>query len=239
MRFLAQFARFTIAFCSLFASLLLGSIALGCAKTVPSPLINITGGTQEQISDPLAIGRTPTPPAKQASPSFIQDSATPARAMGGEDRDFIAILNGGGGVLTVWSSAPASWIWSHSAALSANFGDAFNWAMQPISDGFVRFVNKLTRNCLNVYGQGAIHHPCDEENPNQFFRILPMDNGAVAIQSASTNLCLQTSIHTKVNHPIVLEKCLQVPNSEQQWFLIPPFLAPKPILPSKTPPKTL
>lgn len=216
---------------SLFA-LAFGVLTLAsCAKNTANPLAaNINGKIPDQIDDPLGIGTKPTAPAKQAAPSFIHNAKSRLSPLSGDARDFVALLNQGGGVVSVWASAPASWVWAHSAALNANFGDAFNWAMQPIGDGLFRFVNKLTRTCLNAYGQGVIHYPCDPNNPNQFFRILPMDNGASAIQSASTNLCLQTSMHTKANHPITLNKCLQVANSEQQWFIIPPFLKPTPII---------
>lgn len=212
----------------MFMSLMLGLLAiltLSCAKNTPKP-----SALASKPLAPLPIGTKPIAPTKQKIPSFFHNAASPLKPLVGDSRDFVALLNQGAGVVAVWGSAPASWVWVHSAALNARFGDAFNWAMQPVGNGLFRFVNKLTRTCLNAYGQGVIHYPCDPNNPNQFFRILPMDNGASAIQSASTNLCLQTSMHTKANHPITLNKCLQVANSEQQWFIIPPFLKPMPII---------
>lgn len=198
-----------------------------CAKRTQNPLgASVANSIPDNIDDPLGIGFNPKPAAKQAIPALINPSGKPLAPLVSDARDFVAIFNQGGGVISVWSSAPASWVWAHSAALNPNFGDGFNWIVQPISDGFVRFVNKLTRTCLNVYGHGVIHYPCDANNPNQFFRILPMDNGAIALQSASTQSCLQTGMHTKTNTPITLGKCLQVANTEQQWFLVPPFLKP-------------
>ena len=211
--------------------LILPFVILGCASNAANPLAaNISGNALHQTNDPLAIGTKPIAPAKQRIPSFIHNTKSSLSPIMGDPRDFVAMLNQGAGVITIWASAPASWVWAHSAALHTQFGDAFNWIMQPIGNGFIRFINKLTHTCLNVYGQGVIHYPCDPKNPNQFFRLLPMQNGAVAIQSASTNLCLQTSMRTKVNHPLVLNKCLKVANSEQQWFIIPPFAKPTPIL---------
>lgn len=217
----------------IFALLALGALLSlsSCAKSTQNPLAaSVASSIPENVDDPLGIGLSPKPPAKQSSPALVHTSGKPLAPLVGDPRDFVAIFNPGGGVLSIWSSEPASWIWAHSAALSPSFGDGFNWAVQPISDGFVRFVNKLTRTCLNVYGRGVIHYTCDANNPNQFFRILPMDNGAIALQSASTQACLQTGMHTKTNTPITLGKCLQVPNSEQQWMLIPPFLKPTPII---------
>ncbi len=183
-----------------------------------------------QFNDPMGTSQKPVAPVDQKIPSFVHNTQSKPTPLVGDPRDFVAVMNQGGGVLTIWASEPSSWVWAHSAALYANFGDAYNWSLQSVSNGFVRFVNKLTRTCLSTYGTGVTHLPCDDKNSAQFFRILPMQNGAIALQSAATQLCLQTSIHKKTNYPILQGKCLNIPNSEQQWNIIPPFLQSSPMI---------
>ncbi len=206
---------------------------IGCRGTSSKPFDTANHSMKELVitaDDPLGIGTKPVAPTKQQIPSFIHYGDKPLAPLVGDPRDFVAIINQGGGVISAYSSAEASWVWVHSASFQANFGDAFNWNMQNIGDGFVRFVNKLTRTCLNAYGSGAIHCPCDANNPNQFFRILPMQNGAVLIQSAVNQLCLQTGMHKRTDLPLSLGKCLNIANTEQQWSIIPPFIKPTPIV---------
>lgn len=215
-----------------FAFISLAMLFVGCGGTSSKPF-DTSHSMKELVitaDDPLGIGTKPVAPAKQQIPSFIHNGTKPLAPLVGHPRDFVAIINQGGGVISAYSSAEASWVWVHSASFQANFGDAFNWNMQNIGDGFVRFVNKLTRTCLNAYGSGAIHYPCDANNPNQFFRILPMQNGAVLIQSAVNQLCLQTGMHKRADLPLSLGKCLNIANAEQQWSIIPPFIKPTPIV---------
>ncbi len=207
-------------------------VFFGCTKKVDNPLsASIPAqGIPEKIDDPLEIGLKPVAPLEQKFPSLIQNQKEPFAPLVGSPRDFVSLMNQGGGILTIWASANGSWIWAHAASYYSVFGDAYNWKMEIIGDGLVRFVNKLTRTCLNVYGSGVIHYTCSGNNPSQFFKLLPMKNGAIAIQSAATKQCLQTGFSKRVNHPIITSNCLEVENSEQQWLIIPAFIKPTPVI---------
>mgnify|MGYP004487006149 CR=1 FL=1 len=212
----------------------------GCGKTQTNDALSEDIKNQKvakqndpkEFEDFLGIGANPTPPDSQNNKTpatLVQNATNPLSPLTGDVRDFVSLMTHLGGILSIWESSNGSWVWTHLSLHYPYFGDAYNWQIQPLQNGSVRFVNKMSGTCLNAYGKGVIHYPCDEQNPNQAFRLISMKNGAFQIQNTYTKQCLETSFAKKAQYPVMLKKCIKDNNLEQQWIIIPPFLNPMPI----------
>ncbi|AJC85290.1 cytolethal distending toxin, subunit CdtA [Campylobacter peloridis] len=250
----------------------LSVIFAGCSsKESINPLGRSFGKFND--SDPLKIGNTPTPPAKQEIPALISgdnlvpqvplqppitkintfkgDNAKkgPLPRLKGENQfndaavfenrgfpsDFVTIMGPNGAALTVWALAPGNWIWGYTLANSKPFGDARVWQLIELPDDTVMIKNAKTNTCLNAYGNGIVHYPCDQSNYAQLWRLFPMDNGAFQIQNFATQKCIQTPITNVMTDfkfsffNIFLAPCLKSgeKNLDRQWYISPPTFTAK------------
>lgn len=224
-------------------------------------------------NDPLKIGHTPTPPAKQQTPSLIEGKNLvpaipltpplikvntfkgnnalkgPMPRLKGESKfndsavfenrgfpsDFVTIMNPNGAALTVWALASGNWIWGYTLFNSKPFGDARVWQLIEFPNDMVMIKNAKTNTCLNAYGAGIVHYPCDQSNHAQFWRLFPMSNGAFQIQNFATQQCIQTpitNVMTDFNFSffnIYLTSCLKTgeKNLDRQWYITAPTFTAK------------
>ncbi|CAM4074045.1 RICIN domain-containing protein [Campylobacter armoricus] len=223
-------------------------------------------------SDPLKIGKNPTPPAKQKVPALVEGkNLVPAipldppfvktntfkgdNALKGpmprlksngdfndvsvfENRgfpsDFVTIMNPNGAALTVWALAAGNWIWGYTLFNSIPFGDARAWQLIEFPNNMVMIKNAKTNTCLNAYGAGIVHYPCDQSNYAQFWSLFPMSNGSFQIQNFATQQCIQTPVVDVMRDfntsffNIYLTSCLKSgeKNLDRQWYItVPAFSA--------------
>ncbi|AJC86829.1 cytolethal distending toxin, subunit CdtA [Campylobacter sp. RM16704] len=148
--------------------------------------------------------------------------------------NFVAIMNPNGALLTVWALAAGNWIWGYTIFNSKGFGDARVWQLIEFPNNMVMIKNARTNTCLNAYGKGIVHYPCDQTNHAQFWRLFPMSNGSFQIQNFATQQCIQTPITNVMNDfnfsffNIYLTSCLKFgeKNLDRQWYITtPPFAA--------------
>lgn len=151
--------------------------------------------------------------------------------------DFVTIMNPNGAALTVWALAPGNWIWGYSLYNSKAFGDARVWQLIEFPNDMVVIKNVKTNTCLNAYGNGIVHYPCDQSNHAQFWKLFPMSNGAYQIQNFATQKCIQTPISNVMKDfsfsffNIYLTNCLKSgeKNLDRQWYItVPTFTAKRP-----------
>lgn len=241
--------------------------------------INPLGRSYGKFSDndPLRLGSTPTPPAKQKTPSLIEGKKFPAIPLvppiistntfkgdnaikgplprltsknkfasnalyenSGIVSDFVTIMNPNGAALTVWALNPGNWIWGYNLFDSKPFGDARVWQLIEFPNNTVMIKNAKTLTCLNAYGNGIVHYPCDQSNFAQFWRLFPMSNGAFQIQNFATQQCIQTTVGNVMEefsfnyYNIYLTPCLKSKekNLDRQWTIsAPTFKAKSPYAP--------
>ncbi|EAI4690941.1 RICIN domain-containing protein [Campylobacter jejuni] len=144
--------------------------------------------------------------------------------------DYITIMGPSGAALTVWALRPGNWIWGYTLYSSRPFGDANVWQLIEFPQNKVMIKNVKTLTCLNAYGEGIVHYPCDQSNYAQFWTLLPMDNGAYQIQNLATKQCIQTPIHDVMKefnlsyYKIFLTECVKSgeKNLDRQWYIAPP-----------------
>lgn len=153
--------------------------------------------------------------------------------------DFVTIMNPNGAALTVWALASGNWIWGYSLFASKPFGDARVWQLIEFPNDMVMIKNAKTNTCLNAYGKGIVHYPCDQSNHAQFWRLFPMSNGAYQIQNFATQKCIQTPISNVMKDfnfsyfNIYLTDCLKrgEKNLDRQWYITAPtFTAETPYI---------
>ncbi|EMS7184344.1 RICIN domain-containing protein [Campylobacter lari] len=139
--------------------------------------------------------------------------------------DFVIIMNPNGAALTVWALAPGNWIWGYSLFNSKSFGDARIWQLIEFPNNTVMIKNAKNLTCLNSYGNGIVHYPCDQSNFAQFWRLYPMSNGAYQIQNFANQKCIQTPVNNVMKDfsasyfNIYLADCLKSgeKNLDRQW----------------------
>ncbi len=196
----------------------------GCAKPIAkSPKVIPQIIVQEHIIQENTMQNPPQAhSARQKILALVQnDTSNP---IDGEAWEFISIMSLAGGVITLRELVLGSEIWTLSPLYYAQFGDAYNWKMQILSDGHIRFINKMTQTCLNANAKTLSHQPCENQNLAQIFKLTPMKNGTLQIQNLATQKCLEISFTPSKDYRIKLGKCLRFKNLEQQWMLIPPFV---------------
>lgn len=59
---------------------------------------------------------------------------------------------------------------------------------------FAMIKNAKTNTCLNAYGNGIVHYPCDTSNHAQMWKLIPMSNTAVQIKNLRNGKCIQAPI---------------------------------------------
>lgn len=96
--------------------------------------------------------------------------------------DFLTILGPSGAALTVWALAQGNWIWGYTLIDNKGFGDVRVWQLLLYPNDFAMIKNAKTNTCLNAYGNGIIHYPCDASNHAQMWKLIPMSNIAVQIK---------------------------------------------------------
>lgn len=150
--------------------------------------------------------------------------------------DFITIINAGGAALTVWALAPGNWIWGYTLINSKSFGDARIWQLLEFPKDYVMIKNAKTNTCLNAYGGGIVHYPCDQSNQAQFWKLIPMSNQAWQIQNLATGKCIQTPIGNPLGDffkifKIFLTECVKPgkSNLDQQWYIAAPTFTARPL----------
>ncbi|MCR8686432.1 RICIN domain-containing protein [Campylobacter sp. 1569] len=261
-----------------FAMMLIAFIAflMGCSsKEQLNPLGRSFGNIND--TDPLKIGKNPTPPAKQTIPALVEGKdivpAVPLdppliktntfkgnNAIKGplprltstgnfsessvfENRgfpsDFVTIMNPNGAALTVWALAAGNWIWGYNLYNSKPFGDARVWQLIEFPNDIVMIKNAKTNTCLNAYGNGIVHYPCDQSNYAQFWKFFPMSNGSFQIQNFATQQCIQTPVKDVMHefdfsfYNIYLTDCVKKgeKNLDRQWYItVPTFTAKTPYM---------
>ncbi|EAJ6150496.1 MULTISPECIES: RICIN domain-containing protein [Campylobacter] len=261
-----------------FAMMLIAFIAflMGCSsKEQLNPLGRSFGNIND--TDPLKIGKNPTPPAKQTIPALVEGKdivpAVPLdppliktntfkgnNAIKGplprltstgnfsessvfENRgfpsDFVTIMNPNGAALTVWALAAGNWIWGYNLYNSKPFGDARVWQLIEFPNDMVMIKNAKTNTCLNAYGNGIVHYPCDQSNYAQFWKFFPMSNGSFQIQNFATQQCIQTPVKDVMHefdfsfYNIYLTDCVKKgeKNLDRQWYItVPTFTAKTPYM---------
>ncbi|RKO64735.1 cytolethal distending toxin subunit A [Campylobacter sp. P255] len=177
----------------------------------------------------------PTPRLK-ANGSFNDASVFENR---GFPSDFVTIMNPNGAALTVWALAPGNWIWGYSLFNSKSFGDARVWQLIEFPNDFVMIKNAKTNTCLNAYGNGIVHYPCDQSNYAQFWKLFAMSNGSFQIQNFATQKCIQTPVKDVMRefnfsfYNIYLSDCVKhgEKNLDRQWYItVPTFTAKTPYM---------
>lgn len=148
--------------------------------------------------------------------------------------DFLTILGPSGAALTVWALAQGNWIWGYTLIDSKSFGDARVWQLLLYPNDFAMIKNAKTNTCLNAYGNGIVHYPCDASNQAQMWKLNPMSNGAVQIENLAFKKCIQAPISNPLGDfhkvfSIFLTKCEQKQNLDQQWYLTSPPFTAKPL----------
>lgn len=108
--------------------------------------------------------------------------------------DFLTILGPSGAALTVWALAQGNWIWGYTLIDSKGFGDARVWQLLLYPNDFAMIKNTKTNTCLNAYGNGIVHYPCDASNHAQMWKLIPMSNTAVQIKNLGNGKCIQAPI---------------------------------------------
>lgn len=247
------------------------TLFIGCSsKEQFNPLGRSLGVVND--SDPLNIGKNPTPPAKQKEVSLVEGKKFPAIPLEppfiktntfkgdnpikgplprltsngsfsqtsvfenrGFPSDFVTIMSPNGAVLTVWALNPGNWIWGYSLYNSRPFGDARVWQLIEFPDDMVMIKNAKTNTCLNAYGNGIVHYPCDQSNYAQFWKLFPMNNGSFQIQNFATQKCIQNSIGDVMRDyrlsyfGIFLTNCLRSKekNLDRQWYITAPAFTAK------------
>ncbi|MCV3553351.1 RICIN domain-containing protein [Campylobacter sp. CNRCH_2013_0898h] len=238
---------------------------IGCSSKEINPLGRSFGEFSD--GDPLKIGKNPTPPAKQKTPTLVEGKKIPAiplepplmkvNTFKGDNAvkgplprltssngftsnalyenigfvsDFVTIMNPNGAALTVWALNPGNWIWGYNLFDSKSFGDARVWQLIEFPNNTVMIKNAKTLTCLNAYGNGIVHYPCDQTNFAQFWRLYPMSNGAYQIQNFATQQCIQTTVGNVMEefyfgyYSIYLTPCLKSKekNLDRQWSISAP-----------------
>ncbi|MCW1315905.1 RICIN domain-containing protein [Campylobacter jejuni] len=148
----------------------------------------------------------------------------------GYPSDFVTIMAPSGAALTVWALRPGNWIWGYNLYSSIAFGDANVWQLIEFPNNKVMIKNAKTLTCLNAYGRGIVHYPCDQSNYAQFWRLYPMSNGAYQIQNFATQKCIQTPIKDVMHefnlsfYNIFTTDCLKSgeKNLDRQWYITAP-----------------
>lgn len=151
----------------------------------------------------------------------------------GYPSDFVTIMGPSGAALTVWALRPGNWIWGYTLYSSIPFGDANVWQIIEFPQNKVMIKNVKTLTCLNAYGEGIVHYPCDQSNFAQFWVLFPMSNGAYQIYNYATQKCIQTPINDVMKefdfsyYKIFLTDCLKSgeKNLDRQWYIAPPTYA--------------
>lgn len=155
----------------------------------------------------------------------------------GYPSDFVTIMNPNGGALTVWGLAAGNWIWGYTLSSSKPFGDARVWQLIEFPNDMVMIKNAKTNTCLNSYGNGIVHYPCDQSNHAQFWRLFPMSNGAYQIQNFANQKCIQIPVINVMtdfgfgSFHITLVDCLKSgeKNLDRQWYItVPTFTTQRP-----------
>lgn len=144
--------------------------------------------------------------------------------------DFVTIMNPNGAALTVWALNPGNWIWGYNLFDSKPFGDARVWQLIEFPNNKVMIKNAKTNTCLNAYGNGIVHYPCDQSNFAQYWGLFPMSNGAYQIQNYATQQCIQTTVGNVMEefyfnyYSIYLTPCLKSKekNLDRQWSISAP-----------------
>ncbi|EAK0445941.1 cytolethal distending toxin subunit A [Campylobacter lari] len=239
---------------------------IGCSsKEQFNPLGRSLGAVND--SDPLSIGKNPTPPAKQKAPILVEGEKFPAIPLEppliktntfkgdnpikgplprltskntfsessvfenrGFPSDFVTIMNPNGSALTVWALNPGNWIWGYSLDNSKSFGDARVWQVIEFPANYIMLKNAKTNTCLNAYGNGIVHYPCDQSNHAQFWKLLLMSNESFQIQNLATQKCIKTQLYNVMKDfevdffNIYLEDCLKPgeKNLDKQWNITTP-----------------
>ncbi|EAH9620694.1 TPA: RICIN domain-containing protein [Campylobacter jejuni] len=151
----------------------------------------------------------------------------------GYPSDFVTIMGPSGAALTVWALRPGNWIWGYNLYSSIPFGDANIWQLIEFPNNKVMIKNAKTLTCLNAYGEGIVHYPCDQSNYAQFWKLYPMSNGAYQIQNFATQKCIQTPIQDVMHefnfsfYDIYTTDCLKSgeKNLDRQWYITAPTFA--------------
>ncbi|MCV3453817.1 RICIN domain-containing protein [Campylobacter sp. FU_520] len=172
-------------------------------------------------------------PIKGPLPRLTSDNKFASNALyenSGIASDFVTIMNPNGAALTVWALNPGNWIWGYNLFDSKSFGDARVWQLIEFPNNKVMIKNAKTNTCLNAYGNGIVHYPCDQSNFAQFWRLYPMSNGAYQIQNYATQQCIQTTVANVMEefnfdyYSIYLTPCLKSKekNLDRQWSISAP-----------------
>lgn len=148
--------------------------------------------------------------------------------------DFLTILGPSGATLTVWALAQGNWIWGYTLIDSKGFGDARVWQLLLYPNDFAMIKNAKTNTCLNAYGNGIVHYPCDASNHAQMWKLIPMSNTAVQIKNLGNGKCIQAPITNLYGDfhkvfKIFTVECAKKDNFDQQWFLTTPPFTAKPL----------
>ncbi|TKX31241.1 RICIN domain-containing protein [Campylobacter estrildidarum] len=144
--------------------------------------------------------------------------------------DFVTIMNPNGAALTIWGTNPGNWIWGYSLYNSQKFGDARIWQLIEFTNDIVMIKNAQTGTCLNAYGNGIVHYPCDQSNHAQFWKLTPMSNGAYQISNLATQQCIQTPVRDVMHefnlssYKIFLTNCVKPGEKtlDRQWYITTP-----------------
>lgn len=203
--------------------------------------------SEVKFEDFLGVGPNPTPPANQDKNFSLVDGpdlseklkkrfgGTPTLRSGSPTfqlSDPISLLSSTGGLLTLWSTHEASWVWGYTPFDSLSFGDARIWRIITYSNGEVSFKNEASGNCLAAYGNGVIHVRCNSEDSTQRWSLIFFKNQAVQVKNVGYNKCLQTpEIRHRVWYDIFLVNCVKTgeKNLDQQWYIIPPTKRTTPV----------
>ncbi|TKX32548.1 RICIN domain-containing protein [Campylobacter aviculae] len=148
----------------------------------------------------------------------------------GYTSDFITVMNPNGAALTIWGSNPGNWIWGYNLNASKGFPDYRAWQLVEFSSNIVMFRNAATETCLNAYGNGIVHYPCDQSNHAQLWKLIPMSNGAYQIKNIATQKCIQTPVRDVMHefnfssYKIFLTECAKPGEKtlDKQWYITTP-----------------
>ncbi|WP_104696792.1 MULTISPECIES: RICIN domain-containing protein [unclassified Helicobacter] len=201
-------------------------------KGAPVPPVSNPGENPQPVPMPsaqvLSAGKMKNPNLKATDNSWATKNPKLGKPI---VSSIVSILSASGGMLTVWSLSPGTWVWGYTALDTLGLSNLMEWQLYTYRDGFVVIQNFSTKTCLtaldNIFSEGAAHVQCDPDMVQQRWIFNRFANGSIQIKNVGYGTCLQTPLQRSTTYyTIYLTSCATGQNLDQQWALMSGFRRP-------------